>query len=78
MRETLILWKVLGLIAKLDILMALQTPKIIVIDSEQDFYKAYESYFETYLDYSLSGIYPSIKEALKEYDLTLRYQVFTK
>ena len=44
--------------------------KIIVIDHDLTFHEAYKNYFETYRDYSLMGIYGSIKEALKDYDKT--------
>ena len=44
--------------------------KIIVIDHDLSFHEAYEYYFETYRDYSLKGIYGSIKEALQDYDKT--------
>ncbi len=42
--------------------------KIIVIDTEKQFHEAYKYNFETYLDYSLEAIYPSVEEALAEYD----------
>ncbi len=44
--------------------------KIIVIDHDLSFHEAYEYYFETYRNYSLKGIYGSIKEALQDYDKT--------
>lgn len=44
--------------------------KIIVIDHDLSFHEAYEYYFETFRDYSLKGIYGSIKEALQDYDKT--------
>ncbi|MGF1558021.1 MAG: response regulator [Flavobacteriaceae bacterium] len=46
------------------------TPKIIVVDSDHILRPAYEAYFETYLDYSLKGIFNSVKEALASYDQT--------
>ena len=46
------------------------TPKIIVVDSDHILRPAYEAYFETYLDYSLKGIFNSVKEALADYDQT--------
>ncbi len=46
------------------------TPKIIVVDSDHILRRAYEAYFETYLDYSLKGIFNSVKEALASYDQT--------
>lgn len=45
--------------------------KIIVIDHDLSFHEAYKYYFETYRDYSLKGIYTSIKEALQDYDNTM-------
>jgi len=44
--------------------------KIIVIDHDLTFHEAYKYYFETYRDYSLKGIYGSIKDALQDYDNT--------
>jgi len=45
--------------------------KIIVIDNDPQFHDAYTYYFETYLDYSLEGIYVSVEDALLDYDNTL-------
>jgi len=45
--------------------------KIIVIDNDLLFHDAYKYYFETYLDYSLKGIYTSVEDALSDYDNTL-------
>lgn len=42
--------------------------KIIVLDDDPQFHEAYRYYFETYLDYSLAGIYSSVKEALLDYN----------
>ena len=42
--------------------------KIIVIDNDLSFHDAYKYYFETYEEYSLVGIYVSVKEALLDYD----------
>lgn len=42
--------------------------KIIVIDNDVTFHNKYQKYFESYLEYSLKGIYISISEALDEYD----------
>ncbi|MCK0145604.1 response regulator transcription factor [Arenibacter sp. F26102] len=45
--------------------------KIIVIDNDLTFHEAYQYYFETYKDYSLEGIYVSVKDALLDYDNVL-------
>jgi DNA-binding NarL/FixJ family response regulator len=45
--------------------------KIIVIDNDLDFHEAYKYYFETYKEYSLVGIYVSVREALLDYDNVL-------
>lgn len=42
--------------------------KIIVIDNDRLFHAAYRYYFETYLDYSLQGIYISVEDALKDFE----------
>ena len=38
--------------------------KIIVIDNDVTLHNKYQKYFESYLEYSLKGIYISISEAL--------------
>ena len=43
-------------------------PKIIVIDNDRFLHEAYQKYFESYLEYSLGGIYSTISEAVAEYD----------
>ncbi len=40
--------------------------KIIVIDNDPRFHEVYQNYFETYLEYSLEGIYNSVADALAE------------
>lgn len=42
--------------------------KIIVIDNDRTIHSEYQKYFESYLEYSLLGIYVSITDALAEYD----------
>ena len=44
------------------------TLKIIIIDNDTFSHVIYQHYFETYSDYSLEGIYLSVKDALKNYD----------
>ncbi|SDL85119.1 response regulator transcription factor [Kriegella aquimaris] len=48
--------------------MESDTLKIIVIDNDAVSHVVYQHYFETFSDYSLDGIYSSVKEALKNYD----------
>ncbi|MCM4171653.1 DNA-binding response regulator [Arenibacter sp. TNZ] len=45
--------------------------KIIVIDNHLSFHEAYSYYFETYKEYSLVGVYASVKDALLDYDNVL-------
>ncbi|MDX1766503.1 response regulator transcription factor [Arenibacter troitsensis] len=45
--------------------------KIIVIDNDISLHETYKYYFETYEEYSLVGIYVSVKEALMDYDNVL-------
>ncbi|MCJ7467581.1 MAG: response regulator transcription factor [Maribacter sp.] len=42
--------------------------RIIVIDNQPSFHEMYTSYFETYEDYALTGIYVSIEEAIADFD----------
>jgi len=42
--------------------------KIIVIDNDPLIHETYRLYFETYNDFSLEGIYVSVKDALLDYD----------
>ncbi|MBC8769384.1 response regulator transcription factor [Arenibacter sp. BSSL-BM3] len=42
--------------------------KIIIIENDRCLHEAYKYYFETYKDYSLDGIYDSVKEALIDYN----------
>jgi DNA-binding NarL/FixJ family response regulator len=42
--------------------------RIIVIDNQPSFHEMYTSYFETYEDYTLTGIYVSIEEAIADFD----------
>ncbi|WP_422079988.1 response regulator [Ulvibacterium sp.] len=42
--------------------------KIIVIDHEQSFHTTYETYFGSFLEYALKGVYPTIKDALYAYN----------
>ncbi len=41
--------------------------KIIVIDHDPQFSEVYHDYFKTYLDYTLAGVYSSVKDALLDY-----------
>ena len=42
--------------------------KIIIIDNDPILLEIYRCYFETYLGYSLGGLYLSVKDALLDYD----------
>ncbi|MBU2946240.1 response regulator transcription factor [Zobellia uliginosa] len=42
--------------------------KIIVIDNDFTSHESYETYFNSYSEYSLKGIYTSVKDALAAYD----------
>ncbi|MBD1262342.1 response regulator transcription factor [Maribacter polysiphoniae] len=42
--------------------------KIIIVDNDQELYEGYRFFFETYRDYGLEGLFPSIKEALLDYE----------
>ena len=42
--------------------------KIIVIDNDVQFHSAYQTYFESFLEYSLMGIYTTVENALADYD----------
>lgn len=48
--------------------MKLNTLKIIVIDNDLLLHEAYKYYHKTYIEYSLGGIYTSMKDALQDYD----------
>jgi DNA-binding NarL/FixJ family response regulator len=74
-REAQMLYGVFGTIAKLDKSMNLHIPKVMVIDHDESLHTVYKIYFESYLDYELTGIHATIKEALDEYDLTLPHIV---
>ena len=52
--------------------------KIIVIDNDVTFHDQYQKYFESYLEYSLKGIYISISDALEEYDDVLPDIIFSE
>lgn len=52
--------------------------KIIVIDNDLTFHNKYQNYFESYLEYSLKGIYISISEALDVYDDILPDIIFSE
>jgi len=45
--------------------------KIIIVDSNEQLHEGYRFFFETYLDYSLSGLYVSINDALLDYNQVL-------
>ncbi|MBD0777242.1 response regulator transcription factor [Maribacter sp. ANRC-HE7] len=42
--------------------------KIIIVDNDQELYEGYRFFFETYRDYGLEGLFPSIKDALLDYE----------
>tara|TARA_R110002167_G_scaffold270508_11_gene477044 strand:- start:133 stop:756 length:624 start_codon:yes stop_codon:yes gene_type:complete len=48
--------------------MITNTLKIIVIDNDLTYHEDYKNYFDTYLEYSLKGIYCSVGDALNDYD----------
>lgn len=48
--------------------MNLYTPKVIVIDNDQSLHTDYKIYFESYLDFRLSGLFTTSNEALKRID----------
>lgn len=50
--------------------MKSNTLKVIIIDNNTQFHKRYQFNFETYLDYTLVGIYISIDDALLDYNRT--------
>ncbi len=52
--------------------------KIIVVDNDQLLHEAYQNYFESYLDYSLQGIYISVQDALSDYDLVSPDIIFSE
>lgn len=43
-------------------------PKIMVLDDDPQFHEAYRYYFESYHDYSLVGIFKTVKDALLVYN----------
>ncbi|NHF59832.1 response regulator transcription factor [Flavobacteriaceae bacterium TP-CH-4] len=48
--------------------MITNTLRIIVIDNDRSLHQAYRTYFDMYLEYVLTGIYVSIKEALTDFE----------
>ncbi len=42
--------------------------KVFVIDPNPRFHETYAYYFSTYPEYELTGIYPSIETALRDFD----------
>ena len=42
--------------------------KVIIIDNDPQSYSNYKSYFETYTDFTLNGVYASVEAALFEYE----------
>ena len=52
--------------------------KIIVIDNDVTFHYKYQKYFESYLEYSLKGVYTSISEALENYDNVIPDIIFSE
>lgn len=50
----------------------------IVIDSDSSLHRAYRDYYDMYLEYALTGVYSSIKEALSDYEKELPDIVFSE
>ncbi len=48
--------------------MSINTLKSIVIDNDRSLHSTYHQYFDMFLEYSLTGIYASVEEALTAYD----------
>lgn len=48
--------------------MNLNLLKVIVIDNDLELHDAYKYYFQTYLDYTLEGIYSKVSDALDDFD----------
>ncbi len=48
--------------------MNLHTPKVIVIDNDDNLHTDYKQYFENYLDFRLSGLYKTSKEIFKVFN----------
>lgn len=44
------------------------TLKVIVIDDDPKFHETYASYFSTYREYHLAGIYRTVEDALEDYE----------
>lgn len=49
--------------------MSINTLKCMVIDNDHTIHQAYHQYFDTYLEYSLQGMYVSVEDALSDYDI---------
>ena len=52
--------------------------KTIIIDNDPILHEGYRYYFETYLDYSLEGLYLSIKDALLDYENVMPDIIFSE
>lgn len=52
--------------------------KIIVIDHERSFHNTYETYFDSFLEYVLKGVYPTVKDALSAYDYIFPDVIFSE
>ncbi|WP_149275663.1 response regulator transcription factor [Pareuzebyella sediminis] len=50
----------------------------IVVDSDFSLHQSYRDYYDMYLEYSLKGVYPSIQEALSNYERELPDIVFSE
>lgn len=48
--------------------MSLEILKVIIIDNDTTLHASYKSYFKTYNDFTLSGIYTNVEDALKEFE----------
>lgn len=49
--------------------MSINILKCMVIDNDRTVHQAYQQYFDTYLEYSLQGMYVSVEDALSDYDI---------
>ncbi len=50
----------------------------MVVDDNRSMHRAYENYFEMYLEYTLAGIYESTQDALAVYDLVQPDIIFSE
>ncbi len=52
--------------------------KIVIIDHERSFHKTYETYFDSFLEYALKGVYLTVKDALYAYDYIFPDVIFSE